>query len=557
MLRPIRQALLGLAIAGLLSPIAEAHFLWLVAQPSEKPTEVKLYFSELAAPDDPDLLDRVSKAEAWIPGGRRSEPQRLTFEKKDDALVAKLPGRSASSPVVLKHSYGVLTRGEEPFLLNYYAKSYASKLPGSWQAVNDKELLPLEVIPRMNGSQVSFEVRWQGEPAAGADVTVEGPGIESAIEGTTNDKGVVTCAIPAEGLYSVRARMIENKSGELNGDAYKAVRHYSTLSLPFAPAKLTSAKHAWPGLAQGTTSFGAATVGDWLYVYGGHYGQAHHYSREGQSGDFQRLNLKKPGEWEQLPGGPKRTGLALVAHDGKLYRIGGFSARNADNEDESLWSEPDFARFDPATKKWEDLPSLPEGRSSLDAAVLGDTIYVVGGWEMKAGSETKWHSTAWAMDLSADKPEWKQIAEPTFQRRALSLAAWNDKLYVIGGMQPDGGPTTRVDIYDPQSNKWTEGPWLLGSGMEGFGTSAFAADGRLFVSTISGSIQELAADGSQWQFVGQLDEPRFFHRQIPWKSNELVFVGGASMATGKIEGLERINVAKSPSKKESKQKQPN
>ena len=46
---------------------------------------------------------------------------------------------------------------------------------------------------------------------------------------------------------------------------------------------------------------------------------------------------------------------------------------------QAVFCERRFARFDPESNSWEDLPPLPEGRSSLDAAVVGDTLYVVGG----------------------------------------------------------------------------------------------------------------------------------------------------------------------------------
>ncbi len=297
MIRPIRRSsLLALTMIGLLVPMtAQAHFLWLVASPTEEPTEVKLYFSESASPDDPDLLERVAKAEAWIPGGRRSEPQRLTFSKKDDALVASIPSRSASSPVVLKHNYGVITRGKAPMLLNYCAKSYPSQLPGSWKAVSDKELLPLEITPSPAGEQMQFEVTWQGKPIADVQVVVDGPGLKESVEGVTNDQGVFACKLANAGLYSVRARLIEETSGEHDGEAYKSVRHYSTLSLPYAPSQLASAKHSWPSLGRGTTSFGAAVIGDWLYIYGGHYGQAHHYSSEGQSGGLPAAQSQESG----------------------------------------------------------------------------------------------------------------------------------------------------------------------------------------------------------------------------------------------------------------------
>ncbi len=532
----------GLLLAGS-ARTADAHFLWLVPEPAERPTSVKLYFGESAAPDDPDLLDKVAGVKAVLVGGRRSEPTTLTFEKKDDALVAKLPEKSAAAPVVLRHTYGVVSRGEDPFLLQYYAKAYPSVLPGSWTAVGKSELLPLEVVPKLEGSEVVFEVLWEGTPAKGAMLTIEGPGLSEKLEGTTDEHGHFRTKLGTAGLYSVRAKKVDMTAGEHEGKKYKEVRHYSTLSLPYSPTEISPASQSWANLPRGVTSFGGAIAGDSLYIYGGHYGEAHRYSSEGQSGDFLRLNLHHPSQWETLPGGPKLTGLAMVEHGGKLYRVGGFTAKNGEKEDQSLWSQPDFARFDPKSGNWESLPPLPEGRSSHDAAVVGNTLYVVGGWQLQGAGESKWHDTAFAVDLSAPKLEWKTIASPQFHRRALALAAWQNKLYVLGGMQEDGGTTTRVAVYDPAANTWSEGPALLGSGMDGFGCAAFACGDRLFATTMSGSIQRLSSDGSRWEFIGQLAHPRFFHRILPSQGHELVIVGGASMATGKIEELERVPVA--------------
>jgi N-acetylneuraminic acid mutarotase len=184
---------------------------------------------------------------------------------------------------------------------------------------------------------------------------------------------------------------------------------------------------------------------------------------------------------------------------------------------------------------------LPEGRSSHDVAVVGETLYVVGGWKLQHGEGSQWHKTAWSVDLATPQLEWKQIPAPPFQRRAVSLAAWNGKLYVLGGMQEVGGITTRVAVYDPTSQEWSEGPALLGGGMDGFGTASFACGGRLFATTMSGAVQRLSADGSQWEYVGQLKHPRFFHRILPWH-DELVIVGGADMSVGKILQLERLPI---------------
>jgi len=194
------------------------------------------------------------------------------------------------------------------------------------------------------------------------------------------------------------------------------------------------------------------------------------------------------------------------------------------------------------------LPNLPEPRSSHDAALVGDTLYVVGGWNMQGGSKgAQWHETTLAMNLANGPSDWKAVAPAPFKRRALALAAWHGKLYCLGGMQEQGGPTTAVAIYDPATNAWSEGPSILGSSMDGFGSSAFACRDALFVTTVSGSIQRLSSDGKQWEYVGQLTNSRFFHRLLPWQNGKLVVVGGANMQEGKTESLEVLAIPDSKS----------
>src|SRR5215216_2870449 len=73
-----------------------------------------------------------------------------------------------------------------------------------------------------------------------------------------------------------------------------------------------------PPLEKPVTSFGAAVADGWLYVYGGHLGSPHEYSGDLQSRELLRLNLKQPQKWELVGEVPRRTGLAMVAYQGKL-----------------------------------------------------------------------------------------------------------------------------------------------------------------------------------------------------------------------------------------------
>ena len=300
-----------------------------------------------------------------------------------------------------------------------------------------------------------------------------------------------------------------------------------------------------PDLPYGITSFGGAVCNGKLYVFGGHKGKAHHYYNSGQNAKLLAIDLKKASKWEVVNESEGRQGLAMVAHGGKLYRLGGFVAKNKKEDEKDLHSIDEFAVFDPAGKSWKQLAKMPEARSSFDAVVMDNTIYVIGGWALAGEGNTKWSSTAYSINLSADKPEWKKLQDPPFKRRAVSVGFQNGKVIVVGGMQNRGGPTRKVAIYDPKTGKWSEGPELPKVGdnnMEGFGSSCFNVDGQLVVSTYGGNVYKLAKDASSWQKMYSVETGRFFHRLLPLGGKKFALVGGANMRSGKVENVEVFNV---------------
>jgi N-acetylneuraminic acid mutarotase len=294
-------------------------------------------------------------------------------------------------------------------------------------------------------------------------------------------------------------------------------------------------------LKQPVTSLGAAVAGGYLWVYGGHLGTPHEYATELESGQLFRLNLAKPTEWEAVGEGPRRTGLAMVAYRDKLYRVGGWEAKNAKGAEQDLHSTRDFARYDPKSGKWQDLAPLPEGRSSHDAALIGSELFVVGGWELAGKGNSEWHETAYVCDLAKENPQWKPIAKPGFNRRALAVAGYAGKLYVIGGMDDSNDMTNGTDVYDPQSSAWSKGPALPGEAVDGFGAAALGTQFGLFATTRSGAICRLADDGKSWRQIGKLNHPRSFHRLASDGENRLLVVGGTSRE-GKVAQVELIQI---------------
>ena len=539
---------------------AYCHFIWLSPLKTDSGGKVSVYFGEDATDNNSDYLGRVSGVVVSKITGT-SAPEPLTLNKTETSISTSV-NFDEQCLYVTSHDLGVMDRGDMRFRLKYYAKTGPSVSSSAWQTAKTSDDLKLDVVPVQINDKIKVHVYFNQKPVAGVQLTAAGPAAGD-FETTTDANGRATFDVADAGLYSIRARHIEAVSGEVQGKAYPEIRHYCTVSLPVSLTVPTADSPAviaeFQNLPRPVTSFGAAISGESLYMYGGHFGAAHSYSMKQQSNQLTRLDLKT-GKWESIATGPHLQGLALVAHQNKLYRIGGFTAMNAEAEEHNLVSQNTVACFDLKKKTWMELPDLPEPRSSLDAAVVGDVIYAVGGWAMGA-EEKQWHATAWKLDLTADPLQWQRIANPGFQRRAIATAAHNGKLYVVGGMQKQGGPTTAVAVYDPQTNQWSDGPSLfvkpvteaeadeeatagrMSSGaMTGFGASAFATGGALYVTTVQGDLQKLSADGSQWQVIRTDLTPRFFHRILPLNDQQLIVVGGANMSIGKFEKVEVIDV---------------
>jgi outer membrane protein assembly factor BamB len=449
------------------------------------------------------------------------------------ALTATVPG---SGPRVVFGStdLGVRQRGNaKPFRLTYHPKAVLGAAGVKLLTLGDA--VPAEVIPAGDPGKPRFRVLAKGKPLADAEVTVLPPGGES--KKVKTDADGLTPAFEAAGRYGVWARYVEAAAGESGGKKYEEVRHYPTLVYDAPAAR--AAGPMLPPLPEAVSSLGAIVSNGYLYIYGGHKAKTHTYWTGAVSGRFARLKLTG-GTWEDLPGGPPAQGMNLAAHKGKVYRIGGMQPRNKQGEKADNHSLAECARFDPATGRWERLPPLPEGRSSHDVVVVGDTLVVVGGWAMRGrGEKSTWHDTALLLDLNAPKPEWKSVKQP-FRRRALTAASLNGKVYVLGGLSDKNDASRRaVDVYDVATGTWTTGPEYPGAEkIMGFSPAACTAEGRLYISTSDGAVNRLSADGKAWEPAGRLTTRRVVHRLVP-ASGGLLAVGGAS-PQGNVAALEYV-----------------
>ncbi|MBL9165242.1 MAG: hypothetical protein JNL18_21120 [Planctomycetaceae bacterium] len=552
---PHCTALLALVLSIAGYSTALAHFPWLAVDDEGR---ALVFFGE--SPDErnyhlPEALT-AAKLHSRVGDDDAQEVALETLEEDD--FVGRRSGEPVADEAVLELTaeYGIY----HGMLLTYFAKHLPGETIAAWEKAGPSQGLKLDVAPKASDEGLAIAVTWEGQPLADAGVALTDSTGETQ-EAKTDAKGLAAFAKVAAGPVSViTSQMKKGEAGEHNGKAYTSVANYGTLTFNHKSAagsenaaKKSAAKEEpaadaeqalsdYPALPEAVSSFGAAVCDGYLYVYSGHTGGEHEHSRDNLSQKFLRIKLDGGGEWEELPMETPLQGLPLVAHAGKLYRVGGLNAKNAEGEDEDLHSVAEFSCFDPAAKKWKSLAPLPEPRSSHDAVVIGDRLYVVGGWTLDGDRKGAWLDTAWSFDLTNPQGAWEPIAKPNFRRRALAAAQWNGKLVALGGMDADQEISRQVSLLDPATGEWTELAELPGEDMDGFGAAAWNLDGKLFASGTQKSLYKLADDGKSWEAVLELKQPRFFHRLLPAGDATLLSIAGASF-DGHLSNIEEMSVA--------------
>ena len=529
----------------LTSASAQAHFPWLA---TDKEGHALLFFSEGPAERDyRSLPEAVANAKVLGLNTKHKKPQPVELkEVEKEGFTGRISHKPVAQGTCLATTcqYGIY----HGTLLSYFAK-HVPEVTSSAKPITDKSL-KLDATPVLTKVGIDVIVTWEGKPLPGANVTLIDADSEKATETTDND-GLASFATQATGLTGfIIGHTMEKAKGEFKGEAYESESYYFTLTCQYAleksgdaPVEKKVTTSVFPELPEAIASFGAVVCDGWLYVYSGHTGKAHDHSCDNLSQHFRRVKLGGDGVWEELPMQTPLQGLPLVTHGGKVYRVGGLNARNKLDEEDDLHSVSEFVVFDPQTLQWTELAPLPEARSSHDAVVIGDTIYVAGGWTLSGSSTGEWLNQAYKFDLSDPEASWQPLTETPFYRRALATSHWQGKLIVMCGMSEDHSLSQTVDCYDPATGKWSQLADFPGEDMHGFGVSAWNEDGQLFACGNEGVLYRLSDDGKQWQKCDEVETPRFFHRIVPGTSDQIMVVGGASFEEGHMNTVEFLKTS--------------
>ncbi|TWW72951.1 kelch-like protein 40a isoform X1 [Takifugu flavidus] len=186
---------------------------------------------------------------------------------------------------------------------------------------------------------------------------------------------------------------------------------------------------------------------------------------------------------------------SLVTGQNQVFVVGGM--RYEENKDDPFSSY--FLQFDPISSEWLGMPSQPNPRCLFGLTEAENSIFVVGGKELKEGEQAldsvmiydrqsfKWgesdplpyevygHGTVSHGGLvyviggksqskkclrrvcvyNPTKFEWKDLAPLKTARSLFGVTVHNDQIYAVTGVT-DSGLTGSVEVYDIAADRWSE-----------------------------------------------------------------------------------------------------
>lgn len=196
-----------------------------------------------------------------------------------------------------------------------------------------------------------------------------------------------------------------------------------------------------------------------------------------------------------------RTEVSGAVWNGRIVVVGGLDAGGATSTAVEL--------YDLATEAWSQGPDLPEPLHHTAVAVLGDRLYVIGGYGVRTA---RWTPQAEVWSLGPGESAWRVELSLRTARGAHAAVSTGDAIMVIGGVSERGEILTSTEVFDADSGSWVDGP-PLAIEREHL-AAAVDADGRVYA--IGGRAGGLGSsrdsvevfDGSEWTPAAALRHAR-------------------------------------------------
>jgi hypothetical protein len=222
----MRQMFCAVLLVGSLVALAQAHAPYIVAEGAD-PAKAIVIFADELKPDD-RIKEATWKKMASLKLTARDaagKTSSVAWTQGEHCLKCAAP--AGTQVISGKVEYGTFAKGDaKPQLLLFYPKTILGAIPADAGRTPDAAL---DILPKVEGGKVRFQVLVNGKPTANVKVSVILPeGAKEKGEATTDDQGL-TSAFEGKGRYGVTVRVPEAKPGESNGVKYENILHVATL----------------------------------------------------------------------------------------------------------------------------------------------------------------------------------------------------------------------------------------------------------------------------------------------------------------------------------------
>jgi len=153
-----------------------------------------------------------------------------------------------------------------------------------------------------------------------------------------------------------------------------------------------------------------------------------------------------PGRWVERAAMPiPRSEMAwATAWDGRMHVVGGYGEGRFDRAYHTV--------YDPAQDRWFDAAPLPRGANHVAVVAHAGRVYALGGFiEQNRRCDDK----AFVYEVAADR--WHEIAPLPRPRGAAAAVVLDGKVHLIGGATdpaPERASIGWHEVYDPATDKW-------------------------------------------------------------------------------------------------------
>jgi hypothetical protein len=257
----------------------------------------------------------------------------------------------------------------------------------------------------------------------------------------------------------------------------------------------------------------AVTIDDRIWVVGG-------FEPRGEVSTVRVLD-PRAGTWSLGPPLPiARHHVQLATLDGGLYVLGGMETIRFTNVDDA-WV------LRRGASEWTPIAALPEDRGAGIAGVIDGRIYVVGG-QGRGGLSPRTLVYDPATDL------WTFAASIPTPREHLAGFAYGGEIWAIGGRALSLATAMDVvEIYDPRTDTWREGP-RLGHTHGGFAATVLEDVRGDIAIAVGGEQPDRALDvvevlrlpAGAWETIEPVPTPRHGHAMSAAAGRAWV-IGGA------------------------------